>query len=789
MVRALIVGLLLSVAAGSAFAQATSPVNGTLAAGEERFHSFTIDFGSTPTSHVITLSVTSSSGTAGIEAFVGDLDELAANGFVTGGNNGSDPGTTTVNVTLTTPVYTGVHTFIVNISEYSVSGGMTYTGTISSGTLGTTAITAGTTVLRAPQAARPSVEILFGRVVLIESSLSSSGGAFDVLVNFGGTAQAITFWSQADADDTGTMQPQEILASGAASNLGAAVSWTGSGGGEANRTTSSRSGNVRLRLQYTSASGMDVNSALVVPSTVSLVALTQLTASGSLTADQRRVHRFSVDFGASATTLSLMLISDVSTGSTNTVALDRTEVAANGQATGYIPGVPFTTAAHSGVHDILIVIEEDGGSTATYNLVIAIAVSSAAVTTATPQVGLRTDPLTVLYDFAVICNSSAATGVPSAVEFLVDFGASPQAVTFHLQGEGGASGDISISEITTGGTPSALGTNLTGSGSWNDDANYITSSRSGLVRFRVAGIPTSGNMDFTFSAIFPDTVAVQPLTLITVTGTLAANQQRAHRFGINFGGASTAYGVTLVSAITTGSLDFLVVDVNDTAVNGTGAFISDPSFVTAAHTGAQDFLIVLGESTGTGVATYTVTMAIALPTASVTSLGTQVFTASDSLMALFNVAAQGTDAHLAGGGTITREFNADFGGTTHTASLWLQGDGDDTASVELFDISGAVPLSLGTVSWTGSNSDEINITTPARTGVIRLRIVVTTTVVNSTHWVVMIDRSVNVFLDGSGGGGDDGDDGGCSTGQGSSNWLALLAGLGLLVVALRLRRA
>lgn len=787
-IRALMICLVALGAAGLA-AQATAPVNGTLAAGEERFHAFTIDFGSTPAAHTITVAISGNSGTAGLQAFLGNLDEIAAAGFATGGDSDFNAGTGTINLSVTTPSYSGVHTFIVNASENAPGTGVTYTGTINCATLGSGAITAGATHLRA--AVRPPIDVVFNRIILVAGTASiGEVERHDVLVNFGGTAQTATLYAQCNGDATGSATVQEILATGAASTLGAALSGTGSWSDEGNRTTSSRSGDVRLRMvvQQTAGASMDFDAALVLPSTVSAYPLTQVTVTGTLAANERRIHRVTVDFGATAVDQVLQLLAVTETGGPNTAVVDRSEITANGPTTGMAPGVPWTLPVHSGSHDILVVVEEDDGGTDTYSYTFGMAVLPGAITTAS-QLSSRDDPLVVQFDIGVQGTGTATFGTPRQVEVLVDFGTVAHTATFFAQANGSEAGSVVVSEILANGTASVLGTLSGGASNWSDDGNVTTSSRSGLVRLRVTPAGTALTMDFQFSLFFGNDVSVPALTTVTLSGTLQAGQERFHRLGFNYGSNATTYAVNLISLTETGtgSLSGSIADVNELATNGPAAGIFfEPTFVTVAHTGTQEFIVVLEEDSLAGPVTYSIVIQVALT--AVTDMGTQLLQGTESFSFLFNIAAEGTDSPTAAA-TITREFSVDFGSTTHTASVWLRGAGTVTGDVELFDITSGTPVSLGMVQWTGNAEDDGNFVISARTGVIRMRVEITASAAGDFDWSAVFDRTVNIVTPGGGGGGDDDDDGGCSTGQGSSNWLALLAGLGLLVVALRLRRA
>jgi hypothetical protein len=448
--------------------------------------------------------------------------------------------------------------------------------------------------------------------------------------------------------------------------------------------------------------------------------------------------------------------------------------------------IPWLLPADSGLRDLLIVLEEDDGGNDTYSITFGMAVLPGAVTI-TSQLSSRDDPMVVHFDIGVQGNDIADVATPRVVEVLVDFGAVAHTATFFVFVNGDSDGSVTVSEIMPNGAVSALGTLSGTGGNWNDEANLTSSSRSGLVRLRLTA-STAVGMQFQYGLFFGADVSVPAQTTITLTGNLAAGHERFHRVGVNFGPNNTAYGMTMLSATTTGSLDFTMVDVNELAVNGPtqGMFFS-PNILTATHMGAQEFVFVLAESSGTAPATYTVTIQVALQASALTNLGTQLKTGPQPFSVLFNIAAEGTDT-LTAAGTVTREFSADFGPTTHAAYVWLIGSGSVSGQVELFDISGASPVSIGLVQWTGANEDSANFLIAARTGVVRMRVVVTGSAAGDFDWSAVFDRTVNIFVPGSGGGKKK-DDGGCSTGHSGSGVLALLAVLATLAAGMRLRRA
>ncbi|MCA8938116.1 MAG: hypothetical protein KDB68_18200, partial [Planctomycetes bacterium] len=86
-----------------------------------------------------------------------------------------------------------------------------------------------------------------------------------------------------------------------------------------------------------------------------------------------------------------------------------------------------------------------------------------------------------------------AGGTPQPTEFMVDFGSVSQAITFVLTGDGSVAGDLEVFEVLANGTTNSLGTVSGATTDWTDDANFTSSSRSGVVRFRV--VADTANMD------------------------------------------------------------------------------------------------------------------------------------------------------------------------------------------------------------------------------------------------------------------------------------------------------
>ncbi|MBZ0135468.1 MAG: hypothetical protein K8I27_03715 [Planctomycetes bacterium] len=136
--------LMIVLFAGGGYAQASLPVSGTVADDEQHFLVLDIDFG-TATSAAITVSISGNSATEGLSAFLGDLDAMAGSGVATSTDQASDIGTGTINLSVTSPSYTGTHQFVLEVQSDTGLGPVAYTGTVASTTLAPGAITLAST--------------------------------------------------------------------------------------------------------------------------------------------------------------------------------------------------------------------------------------------------------------------------------------------------------------------------------------------------------------------------------------------------------------------------------------------------------------------------------------------------------------------------------------------------------------------------------------------------------------------------------------------------------------------
>lgn len=504
MIRVLAV-LMFTICSGGLLAQATLPIAGTLQAGDENLHLIEVDFGGAASTTNITLSISGNSATFGLQAFLGDLDAMAATS--TGTDNGDVPDTTTINLTITSGNYTGVHQFIVSVQSFTGGGPVGYTGTLTVVSLPTGVSSAGTQTV--PDAQFPRIRRYFDRAVNGSETVNTSGDtiAQEFLVDFGGVAQTATFAFFGEGSLAGNIDIIEVLANGSASALGS-VSGAGADWSDGtNLTTSSRSGIVRFRVECNDADS-DFDWTVILPGTVSAIQGAQLNFSGSLSADQERAYLVQLDYGANSTSYTLSIAAATSTGSVDVLLIDLNELAANGssQAIGSFDASSVQLPVESGLFEFMVLVMEDGSSSATYDFTVEVPVAQSAFV----QLGSKTlnepQSFTNLFDRAVEADVSFSGAGTRTYEFNVDFGAVAHSAEVYLRGDGTGDGPIELFEVTSGGTNSLVAS-IAGMGGLDDEANGTTGVRTGVVKFRVV-VTATGAQDFSFSVVFDDTVAV-----------------------------------------------------------------------------------------------------------------------------------------------------------------------------------------------------------------------------------------------------------------------------------------
>lgn len=241
-----IAALLAVFLAGVLGAQGSVNLTGSVGDTEDDFFLVAVDFGGVAQAIDITLTIGATGGTAGLSADLVDLTELCANGSATGVESDFDPGTGTM-VLMMSPTYTGVMEFAVALQTDGIGPASPYSGTF--------AVSAGSVSILA-SAKYPItpglVQTMVGRAVRFGFEPGgATTNARDFIIDAGPTPRTVTFFALSFIfAPSATFQIYEISEAGAEQLLA-----TLTDDDEANPTTSTRSGQVRIRVRITAPSG------------------------------------------------------------------------------------------------------------------------------------------------------------------------------------------------------------------------------------------------------------------------------------------------------------------------------------------------------------------------------------------------------------------------------------------------------------------------------------------------------------------------------------------------------
>lgn len=299
-------------------------------------------------------------------------------------------------------------------------------------------------------------------------------------------------------------------------------------------------------------------------------------------------------------------------------------------------------------------------------------------------------------------------------------------------------------------------------------------------------------------ALFVPALAAQ--ATLNISGDVPDDQEDFFLVSINFGSTPQSIALQLDISATSGTagleadlLDLEVVCTSGEAAGtvedwdaGTGLITLN--MTTGTYSGIVEFGITV-VTDGTGSSPYSGTL-----TAPSLSAGDLVLTSTQTLdygnlefyARIFDRGARQLREHAAGAATTTREIRVDFGAVPQSVQFWVQGIGFGDGSIEVLEVgTGGATTLLDTLTGTGVWSDEGNLTSSTRSGVVTFRIRMITAAAGVSGYTILMPQSVTVLKTKSGGGG--GEDGGCSTSGSGSAWLGLVALLGVLVTGLRVR--
>lgn len=136
--------------------------------------------------------------------------------------------------------------------------------------------------------------------------------------------------------------------------------------------------------------------------------------------------------------------------------------------------------------------------------------------------------------------------------------------------------------------------------------------------------------------------------------------------------------------------------------------------------------------------------------------------------------------------TLAQSLELDFGPTSHTEFIRLEGIGTNIVKIEFIDTTGGSANVLATFSNPTAGEFAAVPLTHSGKATLRINVQAEALTAGSASWAVTAPCSVTISLVGDPGEGGDNDK--CSTGQGSGSWLLLLGALAAITLAMRLGR-
>lgn len=500
---------LLALAASLSAQTATMIVTGEFHDGVYETAHFDVDFGMTPFTGTVDLSIAATSAT-GIAATLTNLNELNENGSSAMAiDAGSDSGTGTVNLSLTVTNISGMQEFLVAAEGVNAGFG-TYSGTLT-----IVGLTPGSIMTHGAQQHGGELTRIFHRGLAADTTVGTAPVVVEFMVDYGMMVQTSHVWLQASGADDGSVT-LDALDGVVATNVDS-VSGTGAWTDESNSMTASYMGMRRFRVTVQSASAGVVEWQLLFGHMTPVAPFAFTEFSGSASVAQPRRHLLRVDFGTEPID-TMVRVRVVGSSATLGTEFDLTDVdtlasVGSGRVVGGGPDdhawfATLDLPAYSGVCEFVMTVRPALAGNITYAVLVEIpGVGQTSIT------HLATQPdragFEVVFDIAAAGDATVAAGNSRTHEFMVDFGATAHAAAFWWHAECTGTGTVIIEELSTTGTPVLLQTamfTLPGGSQFN----LLTGVRSGVVRYRVTMTPTI-DADFSWVAVFDSTVSVHSL--------------------------------------------------------------------------------------------------------------------------------------------------------------------------------------------------------------------------------------------------------------------------------------
>ena len=235
-----------------------------------------------------------------------------------------------------------------------------------------------------------------------------------------------------------------------------------------------------------------------------------------ISSGQARLYRYFVDHGATAQSLDLTItLTAALTAGLKLTLFDIDEKSVMGsqdEATASQPTPNFptnlvlTSPSRSGVHPYLLIVQTLTAGTSDYSGTVGVTAGS--ITYGGTTTGNRVvSGLFTPFGLYAAFNADIVTQSNFTTRLEVDYGATPQAVTFAFQGIGSALTEIRIYDET--GADIQLGTLVAApSGNLDTSAFVTTGSYSGIVKFRIEVEGTGSAGQAFWATWLPGTVTV-----------------------------------------------------------------------------------------------------------------------------------------------------------------------------------------------------------------------------------------------------------------------------------------
>lgn len=282
----------------------------------------------------------------------------------------------------------------------------------------------------------------------------------------------------------------------------------------------------------------------------------------------------------------------------------------------------------------------------------------------------------------------------------------------------------------------------------------------------------------------------------SLNGSVPGDRRLTFLYEIDFGASAQAW--TLNVSLTTGASPGLAVNLIDVDALASSAsptptaidshVITAPGTASAtlngSYAGVHCFAVEIETAQGTAASDYSGSLTVNAGTITFKLQDQFVKTATGLKLAVGKFAFW--DGAVPQNTTLAQSLELDFGPTSHTEFIRLEGIGTNIVKIEFIDTTGGSATILATFSNPTAGEFAAVPLTHSGKATLRINVQAEMLTAGSAVWSITAPCSVSLSLVGIPGSGGDNDK--CSTGQGSGSWLLLLGALAAIALALRLGR-